>query len=742
MPCERTDEAARGRGDPISVERLAGPPGWRVSTDVALPHRMQLGEALSGQCVTPAQRSALLSGDPGLIKKCLSKLAHSDTLFSRLQACSDSLVVDLAKKEDARRLMRSFLGDLSGKEGILRARDPKTGDMLRPFPYQEEAAHRLYHHDLSTPPSTMHSTRLAIWPTGAGKTVLGCLSTACAWKRWKDPRWAGEQLQFASLYVVPIASVYQWKREILKWLRIDESDVVVVLKHHKLFQSPPPFPMITITTHSCIEEHYKQYTEHPNQHSIQRKLAPSAQQLRQHPGWDPACPPPISCLIQALDGDKNVFSSVVWDEAEKLRNPATFLAHAARHIFSKAAYGVVLSATPVANRPEEWASILSCMAVGNRFELASTFQTIHGNLSERSIRACHRELVDSVKESDLDLPRKTVMTVTFDPFVSSDGVDHYNKLVQDAADGSRNVMGCISGMEQGAFHPTLMVVGASDFSQRHLNQCLAHPSNTMRMLHKTIKEIQCTGRLRIVVYCQHATMNTVSCAYEEKIGTSGTTFTIDGGSSARQRDATVSKFLNTCGRALLFITTAGGKALNIDKGCETIILYGTADWSPADQQQAIGRVYRVTQPRDVLVVHLRSRDTASFFKQSETMADKGKRLMPAFHNLDFCGLRKKQRRLGWGNEDEYSDDDQGECKGITKSWKRRAGWSHALPLLETDGNPPYSKETTDAAKKIKQLRDAPEGTEQDVLCVLRGKVTAREYVLPAFPPRGNDRFCD
>ena len=703
---------------------------------------MQLAEALSGQRVTPAQKSALESGDPDLVQRALQKVVHSEALFSRLHACNDKLVVDLAKKEDARRRLLVFMGSLAGKGGILRTRDPKTGDTLRPFPYQAEAAHRLYHHDLNAPPSTMHSTRLAIWPTGAGKTVLGCLSTACAWKRWQEAQWPGEQLHFASLYVVPIASVYQWKREILKWLSIDESDVVVTLKHDKLFQSPPPFHMVTITTHSCIEEHYKQCMGHPTKHSIQRKPTPSAQQLRQHPEWDPALPPPMSLLLQALEGDTNVFSSVVWDEAEKLRNPATFSAHAARRIFSKAAYGVVLSATPVANRPEEWASILSCMAVGNRFELSSTFQTMHGNLSESNIRACHREVVDCVKESDLNLPRKTETTVTFDPFMSKDGVDHYNSLVRNAAGGYHNVMGCITGMEQGVFHPILMTVGANDFSQHHLNHCLSHASNTMRMLHKTIQEIQATGRLRVVVYCQHATMNTISCAYEQKMGTCGATFTIDGSCSARQRDTTVATFLASCGRALLFITTAGGKALNIDKGCESIILYGTADWSPADQQQAIGRVYRVTQPREVLVVHLRSRDTASFFKQSETMADKGKRLMPAFHNLDFRGLRKKQRCLGWGDEDDYSDDDLGECKGINKSWKRRTGWSHALPFLEADGNPPYSKATIDAAKGIKQLRDAPEGTEQDVLCVLRGRVTAKEYVLPTFPPRGNDRFAD
>lgn len=694
---------------------------------------MQLTEALCGQCVTPNQRLALLSGDPGLVKRTLAKVANFELLFSRLLTCDDTLVVDLARNEKTTRLMRAFVCDLTGKGGLLRTRDPHTGDMLHPFPYQAEAAHRLYHHDLNTTPSTMHSNRLAVWPTGAGKTVLGCLSTACAWKRWHDPRWAEEKLHFASLYVVPIASVYQWKREILKWLSLQESDVVVALKHKELFKAHT-LHTVTITTHSCIEEHYKQYMCNPTMQSIQRKQSSNAIETTQ--------PPPLSGLLRVLETERNVFSSVVWDEAEKLRNPATYLAHAARHIFSKSAYGVVLSATPVANRPEEWASILGCMAVGDRFEKSSTYQTIHGNLSERNIRACHREFVDHLNESDMDLPKKEEIHITFDPFISSEGVDYYNSLVEKAAavDGTHHVMKSLTGMEQGAFHSTLMMAGAKDFSKRHLDQCLTYPSNTMRMLHKTIQEVQGGGRLRIVVYCPHSTMNDVSRAYEDKLGKSGSTFTIDGTNSALQRDNTVSSFLGSTGRALLFITAAGGKALNIDKGCETIILYGTADWSPADQQQAIGRVYRITQPRDVLVVHLRSRDTASFFKQSETMADKGKRLMSAFHHLDFSGLRKKQRCLGWGREDEYSDDDEGECKGLKQSWKRRAGWSHALPLLGEDGNPPYSQATVAAAGNIKHISEAPHGTEQDVLCMLRGKTTAKGYVLPKFPPRGDDRF--
>ena len=68
-------------------------------------------------------------------------------------------------------------------------------------------------------------------------------------------------------------------------------------------------------------------------------------------------------------------------------------------------------------------------------------------------------------------------------------------------------------------------------------------------------------------------------------------------------------------KGVLFITSAGSRALNIDRGSETVVLYGTSDWSPACEEQAVGSVFRVTQPRDVLVVNLKPRDSASFFKQ-------------------------------------------------------------------------------------------------------------------------------
>jgi len=702
-------------------------------------------------------RAVFLTGDEDRIRKALASVQDIAALAPRLVALGGT-AERLARAEVAARPLRAFLAALQ-TDGRLRAFDPATRRPLVPFEYQTEAAHQIFTEDLDSDTDALRTSRLLLWPTGAGKSTGANMVIAAAYLRAADA--------FKALYVVPIASVANWKREIAKWLSFPQADVLVAEKRQDLTEKAIAAAKIIITTHSCVEATYREYMHRVKLtqtdaggrerevSQIMRMDKPTSAQLRQNPAWDADLPPPIPPLFNWIEhATSNVLSAVVWDEAELLRNAGTFSAHAAREVFSKSAYGIVLSATPIGNRPAEWASIINCMATNvdgsERFGQTSTYLTQWGNLSQAAIRHCHEALVHLVTQERLALPPKSTISVTFDAFVHPDGNTAYNSFIEEAmtsfagyeTDGEpgRNptLMKCINGLEQGAFHHILMNKTAKRFGKQDVEHCASHPSNSMQMLLKTVRELHAAGRNRILIYCPHSTVNKISVEY---LGLGGVkTYAIDGSCSSSNRDSTVKKFLASSEKSTLFITTAGSTALNIDNGCETVILYGPSDWSPASETQAIGRVYRVTQPREVLVVNLKPRDSASFLKQTEAQGDKTKRLLPAFHSLDFTSLYKKRKKLGWVAEDDASEDESGESKGAKESWRKCPAWAKAIPLLDTDGNPPYSVQTQEAAQGL-TLATAPEGTEEDVLCFLRGQKRASEYQLPVFPGRGVDRFA-
>ena len=109
--------------------------------------------------------------------------------------------------------------------------------------------------------------------------------------------------------------------------------------------------------------------------------------------------------------------------------------------------------------------------------------------------------------------------------------------------------------------------------------------------------------------------------------------------------------------------------------------------------------------------------------------------MLPFNGLDFQHLRGvPAQELGF--EAERLDDAAEEMP-----WKRTIAWMRSLPALEPDGCAPFLPRAVEEAAQIGSLADAPDGIEEEVKAVLRGKKRAREYDLPEMPPRGVSRFA-
>lgn len=620
-----------------------------------------------------------------------------------------------------------------GRPGILRRTD-RAGGSLQPWKHQAELAQSVFGEEPDTPPSALRTARVVLWPTGAGKTNGANLVAAAAWTR------AASVSSYKALYVVPQSAVPQWHRSVRERLAFREAVVLVAHSKTDLTASALARAKVVITTHSCLEAAFRD--SHARQRDgVVRAGRPSSKQLQRNPTWDPRSPPPLHPFFQLLEtADSNALSLAVWDEAEDVRNPSTFRAHIARKIFAKSAYRLMLSATPVGNRPSEWAAIIYALAVdtdsGRRFSDGRTYLTARGNVSQAAIRDCYELFVDSRKPEELDLPKRTDLTYCSEIFMPLEVVPYYNELVEVAEmSQSFEMMRTVTRLEQGAFHWRLMQVGARALSSEDVAYCVEFPSNSMDVLLRAALQAQSVGRARVICYCQHGSVNRISRGYFDQMGSAGVTFLIDGShDKPGERDEIVRAFLAHPGRAILFITSAGSRALNIDGGCETVIAYGTSDWSPSDVEQAVGRVFRCSQAYHVLAIYLRVRGSASCLKITEARADKKLRAMQPFNERNMSGLRKRPC-AEMGFEEEASDDEAEDMP-----WKRRANWMRAIPRLGDDGCAPHPLLALQQAVKLGSLAAAPAGCEQETLAVLRGKKRAREVELPEFPARGVSRF--
>lgn len=77
---------------------------------------------------------------------------------------------------------------------------------------------------------------------------------------------------------------------------------------------------------------------------------------------------------------------------------------------------------------------------------------------------------------------------------------------------------------------------------------------------------------------------------------------LDGNTATTERQAMVKEFNNNKAQAFLISTTAGGVGLNIYGANRVVIL--DFEWNPANEQQAIGRAYRIGQTKPVTVYWL------------------------------------------------------------------------------------------------------------------------------------------
>ena len=722
--------------------------------------------------VHPDHKKILVGNDEHAIVELVKILPKQTVVALKEMAQAYPMVSKAATHEGKSRPLRIFHSRLlsttvkDGHHGVVRELDDSSHEKLAPYDYQIDGVLKLIQNGKGVHADHRHSTQLVCWETGAGKTVWGMLSIGAAYRECADKK------RFRAIISVPISAVMQWRRAVKKWLTFSGAKVLVATNRKHLTVSYLTNATIVITTPSTVAEVYKEFMwlnkfaiEVPQSGGkpskwlarFERLRAPTAAQLAEHPEWNPCASPPVPALF-----DLPKIDITILDEANKFSCRDTYTAQAARLLTTNSCYAALLSATPVSNSATEFADLMYTLAAEEKYQRRD-FYIRNGmdglTIKQSAIAMAHEAIVHRVPASMIDLPEIIHRRVLFHPHVglNADGtyeqhvIALYNdtvseakravggnaatKTVQHSMHTSR-LMACVTKLDQITFAPLLGLKGAGNFNATDIASTINNPSQSLLLLHKTIVEIQATtGRRRVLAFCPLSTMLKIAVAFFKKKRQTGAVFSIDGSDGSGKRDVTVQDFLKARGSAVLFVTAAGASALNIDQGCETVVTFGSAGWSPTDIKQAFGRIHRVTQKFTCLAVELVAFAGASNAQLTELQTDKATRLQKAFHDLDFSEFRKRGRFAFRNDEDDENFEDVDEQR-----WKKRTKMATALTYIETCGNRIGNAKPSDTilieASNIEEGESVPDDMQ---MFMNDAPPLARDFVLPVWPSRGKPR---
>jgi superfamily II DNA or RNA helicase len=300
------------------------------------------------------------------------------------------------------------------------------------------------------------------------------------------------------------------------------------------------------------------------------------------------------------------WDTVVLDEAQNIKNPATRAAQVARQL--PARWRVALTGTPVENRLAELWSILEFLNPGY-LGSAEQFRRTFANPIERArdsaatarLKAVTAPFILRRVKSDRriieELPEKNEAKVFCT--LTREQATLYEAVVRDGlrqveeAEGIQRrgqVLAMLTKLKQVCDHPALFL---------HDGSSLAGRSGKLARLTEMAEELVAAGD-RALVFTQYAGMGRLLQAHLTAALGHETLF-LHGGTPATARDAMVARFQAAGAGPALFVLSlkAGGIGLNLTRANH--VFHFDRWWNPAVEDQATDRAYRIGQRRDVQV---------------------------------------------------------------------------------------------------------------------------------------------
>ncbi len=300
------------------------------------------------------------------------------------------------------------------------------------------------------------------------------------------------------------------------------------------------------------------------------------------------------------------WDTVVLDEAQNIKNPATRAAQVARQLSAR--WRVALTGTPVENRLAELWSILEFANPGYlgsaeqfRHTFANPIERARDTAATARLKAVTAPFILRRVKSDRriieELPEKNEAKVFCT--LTREQATLYEAVVRDGlrqveeAEGIQRrgqVLAMLTKLKQVCDHPALFL---------HDGSSLAGRSGKLARLTEMAEELVAAGD-RALVFSQYAGMGRLLQAHlTAALGRE--TLYLHGGTPAAARDAMVARFQAAGSGPAVFVLSlkAGGVGLNLTRANH--VFHYDRWWNPAVENQATDRAYRIGQRRDVQV---------------------------------------------------------------------------------------------------------------------------------------------
>lgn len=376
------------------------------------------------------------------------------------------------------------------------------------------------------------------------------------------------------------------------------------------------------------------------------------------------------------------FSVVLYDEAQKLKNPASQLTRAAKTL--NARFQLAMTGTPVENRLQDLWSIMDVIHPG-LLGASKSFEKTYPSDDQDKLRTLHDlllvgnernspHLLRRMKSDSLKgLPAKTTkcLPVAMPPLQTK----AYNEVIQRALSlrnsGQRGHMLEILHRLRGvSLHPA---------NPENVDDFVASDSARITATFETLDAIAAAGE-KVLIFCESLAMQALlAVEIKRRYGLQYTVPRIHGGVTGENRQKTVDWFQSRpVGFDVMILSPkAGGVGLTLTAANH--VIHVSRWWNPAVEDQATDRVFRIGQTRDVHV----------YLPQS---VHPDPHIGPTSFDLKLDALMTRKRGLSYGllcpgeSENDVAslfDDIVGTAEPDTElnDWKNNVDEASHRPIL-------------------------------------------------------------
>ena len=359
------------------------------------------------------------------------------------------------------------------------------------------------------------------------------------------------------------------------------------------------------------------------------------------------------------------WSTVVLDEAQAIKNPATKRARAARGL--KAEFRLVTTGTPIQNNVMDLYSLFAFLNPGmlgslNRFRrrFALPIERDGDGEARARLRRLTAPFILRRLKSDVldDLPPRTEITHHVE--LSPEEGALYEALRQRAledlasrsedgaapAESTMQVLAHLTRLRLACCNPALVAPGDSAGDASGDPSGDAPPSSKMKAFAEILDELRRSGH-KVLVFSQFVRHLRL---IEGHLKESGVPYQyLDGSTPAKSRARRIAAFQAGRGDAFLISTRAGGVGLNLTAA--DYVIHMDPWWNPAVEDQASDRAHRIGQTRPVTIYRLVAKGTieeqiVDLHRRKRDLADRLLEGADAPARLDAAELVELLKRAG------------------------------------------------------------------------------------------------